>query len=95
MSVVGLIGILVFLMGMHLLWQARREIFFWLEEFVRILRREVTTRAGLGEQAAVTPPSEVAAAGGASRRGRGTLRMLGGLALLFIGPLLLILDLVL
>ena len=95
MSGVGVIGILVYLIGLHLLWQARREIFFWLEEFVRILRREVTTRAGLGEPAAVTLPAEVPAAAGASRRGRGTLRMIGGLALAFIGPLLLILDLVL
>ncbi len=94
MSVVGVIGILVYLIGLHLLWQARREMFYWLAEFVRILRREVSSRAGLDVRGAAPLPAE-ASAPVASRRSKGTLRMIGGFALAFIGPLLLILDLVL
>ena len=96
MSAVGLVGVLIFLAGAHLLWQGRREILFWLGEFFRILRREFTRR-----KTGVVPPGtfpEAAPAGvpaaAAPKRDRGTLRLVGGLALVFLGQVLLLLDLV-
>jgi hypothetical protein len=94
LSAVGLVGVLIFLAGAHLLWQGRREILFWLGEFFRILRREFTRR-----KTGVVPPGafpEGAPAGvpAAPKRDRGTLRLVGGLALVFLGQVLLLLDLV-
>ena len=94
MSVVGLIGILVFFAGAHLLWQGRREVLFWLAEFFRILRGEFTRRhAATGEASALTW-NEPAAAPAPARRHRGALLLVGGLALVFLGQFLLLLDLV-
>ena len=94
MSVVGLIGVLVFFAGARLLWQGRHEIIFWLTEFFRILRGEFTRRdAAVGEAGSLILSSPVAAPGSAPRN-RGTLRLVGGLALIFIGQVLLLLDLV-
>ncbi len=94
MSVVGLIGILVFFAGAHLLWQGRREILFWLAEFFRILRGEFTRRdAAVREAGSLALLSPVGTPGSAPRN-RGTLRLVGGLALIFIGQVLLLLDLV-
>ncbi len=96
MGVVGVIGILLFFAGAHLLWQARTEVLYWLQVFLRILRREVTRRGGLSEVAARLSPAEVpGTVAGASPRNLGTLVMLGGFALMFLGPLLILLDLVL
>ncbi len=93
MSVVGLIGILVFFAGAHLLWQGRREILFWLAEFFRILRGEFVRRdAAAGEAGALTW-NQPAAAPAPARRNHGTLLLVGGLALVFLGQVLLLLDL--
>jgi hypothetical protein len=37
-DVVSLVGVLVFLAGIHLLWQSRRDILGWVEDYVRLLR---------------------------------------------------------
>ena len=37
-DVVSIIGVLVFCSGLHLLWQSRREIFGWIEEYFRLFR---------------------------------------------------------
>ena len=87
-GVVGLIGVLLFLAGAHLLWLSRKEILYWLAEFFRIWRREFTRRA---DSALASPPKP--ATGRAGTRPRGTLRLLGGFGLLILGPLLLLLDL--
>ncbi len=55
MSVVGLIGILVFFAGAHLLWQARRDVLYWTQEFFRILRVEFSRRGGLEDDAQRVP----------------------------------------
>ncbi len=113
MSVVGIIGILLFFIGAYLLWQARGEILYWAVRFFWILRDEFIRRGGLekeeargSENARKTthiPAAEFSVAPGrpfklvvrpARPRHWGTLRLLGGFALMFLGPLLLLLDLV-
>lgn len=93
MSAVGLVGVLIFFAGAHLLWQGRREILFWLGEFLRILRREFKRR-----KTGVTPlgtfPEALGGVPAVRKRDHGTLRLVGGLALVFLGQVLLLLDLV-
>ncbi len=85
-ELLGLVGTLVVFAGIHLLWQARREIFFWLETFVRIFR------ASLKQPGASVRPLGIATAVGE----RHTLRMLLGMGLLFfLGPMLIVLSLTL
>jgi hypothetical protein len=87
-GVVGLIGIFISFAGLHVLWQGRREAAYWAEEFLWTLKREFNRR----EQPAATsaPP---AALDPAQRHRGGTLRLVGGLALLMLGPVLFLLDL--
>ncbi len=95
MGVVGVIGILLFFAGAHLLWKARTEAFYWLQIFLRILRREVTRHGGLRvDPSRVSPAEGPLSAMRTAHRSLGTLVMLGGFALMFLGPLLLLLDLV-
>lgn len=79
----GLTGIILFLAGIHMLWQAREEFYFWLEEYFRLLRLSVH-RAADPQQVAVTP---------ARPRPPGpkhTLRMVIGVLLAFVAaPMLL------
>ncbi len=89
----GLIGILFFLAGAHLLWQARREVRYWLEEFVRILRGEFIRREAGGVSPLRLAQGDSVAAASPSQRGRGTLRLLGGFGLMFLGQVLLLIDL--
>lgn len=102
MSAMGLVGILIFLAGAHLLWRARREVLYWMQEFVRILRGEFSRRSGLAESA---PPALAGASAGSSyaedarrlprRRRSGTLLLLGGFALIILGQVLFLLDIAL
>ncbi len=113
MSVVGVIGILLFFVGAHLLWQARGEILYWAVRFFWILRDEFIRRGGLEKEEArgsenARKTTRIAAAEFSVAPGRpfklvvrpakprhwGALRLLGGFALMFLGPLLLLLDLV-
>ena len=87
----GLIGILFFLAGVHLLWQARREVLYWVQEFFRIWRGEFTRR-GLGEIAPPLP-AEPAAMPLRRKRNLGALVVLGAFALIVLGQVLFILDL--
>lgn len=83
----GLIGFLLFLAGLHLLWRARGEVIFWVEEFLQILRGEFTRRAG-------SPASEpLQAAARKPNRYRGTLRILAAVGLMMLGPVLFLIDL--
>ncbi len=95
MSVVGLIGILVFLAGVYLLWQARKEVLYWLGEFFRILRGEVRRRGGLVDsgQSAAAEAHPAAQAPARRQRSHGTLVLLGAFALIVLGQVLFILDL--
>jgi hypothetical protein len=81
----GIIGTLVVFAGLHLLWQARREIFFWLETYFRIFR------------ASLELPNPLPHAVRQARAGdRHTLRLLLGVGLVFfLGPALIVLGLTL
>ena len=84
----GVIGILIFLAGAYLLWQARWDILYWLQEFLRILRSAVTRRGGLGAEPAPWQPHRK----GPARRNRTALRLAGGFALVFLGQLLIFIS---
>jgi hypothetical protein len=82
----GLVGILAMVAGLRLLWQARHEILFWLEAFVRILREQL---AGTGTPAR---PRRLTPAAAAERH---TLRIVIGMFLvLFVGPFLIALGII-
>jgi len=87
LSALGLIGILFFVIGVALLWLARREILYWVQEFFRILRGEVSRRGG--PQGEALPGAPVAR----PARSMGTLLLLGGFALVLLGQVLFLLDL--
>jgi hypothetical protein len=89
LGTIGLTGFLIFLAGLHLLWQAREEVFFWTGEFLRIFRGEFTRRAGMNSPAVVS----VASAVRAENRYRGTLRIIAAFGLMALGPLLFLIDL--
>ncbi len=92
MGVVGVVGILIFCAGAHLLWQARGEVLFWAWEFFRILRGEVTRRGGLNAEARGDSATARSAASPAAAGRRRALVLVGGFALMFLGPLLILLD---
>ncbi len=94
MSILGFVGILIFFAGLHVLWQARKEILYWLREFLRILRGEVVRRAGLAPDATGASSQRTSAAPEPRKRHNGTLRLLGGFGLVVLGQVLLLLDLV-
>ncbi|MGB7024938.1 MAG: hypothetical protein WBD73_14155 [Candidatus Acidiferrales bacterium] len=81
----ALVGLLVILAGFHLLWQSRREIFFWLQTYLKIFR------------AALNQPRHEFHAPKLSRFGVGrehVLRLLLGLSLMIVvGPVLIFLGL--
>ncbi len=81
-ELLGLTGILLFFAGLHMLWQAREEFFFWLEEYFRLLRLSVH-RAADPQQVAMPPALPRA-------ERKHTLRMVIGVLLAFIAaPMLL------
>ncbi len=94
MSILGFVGILIFFAGLHVLWQARKEILYWLREFLRILRGEVVRRAGIGPDASTASSQRFPVASEPRKRHNGTLRLLGGFGLVVLGQVLLLLDLV-
>lgn len=91
MSLTGAIGIVIFFLGAYLLWQSRREVVFWSAEFFRILRGEFSRHR---EPGSVDPSLRVKPFAARSRRA-GAFRLASGFALLMLGPLLILLDLVL
>jgi len=89
LGAMGLIGMLVFLAGVHLLWQARAEVLFWIDEFLRIFRGEFARRGGVDSRSHAAANAAMAP----GQRYRGTLRMIAALALMLLGPLLFLIDL--
>ncbi len=85
-EILGLGGVILFFAGLHMLWQAREEFFFWLEEYFRLLRLSVHR---------ATDPQQVAVAPALPRAERKhTLRMVIGVILAFVAaPMLLTLGL--
>ncbi len=93
MDVVGLIGVLVLLAGLHLTWLARDAVFYWVEFAV------TTWRTALRALLSNRPVDDSAVSAVVRESGRThvpathTLRMVGGLGLIFLGQLLVVLAL--
>jgi len=84
-GVLGLIGVLVFLAGTHLLWKVRVAAIAWLAEFIRLLRAEFARRE--------MRSAHQWSAASVSRPRSGALLLVAALTLILIGPLLVFLDL--
>lgn len=84
----GMIGLLVVCAGVHLLWQSRRDVAYWIAAFFRVFRTQL-------RDAPQSRNDLIAQESPAARR-EGTLRLLLGAGLLFfLGPLLIALGLTL
>ena len=85
MSVTGIIGFLVFVAGVCLIWQTRKEVLYWVTEFVRIFRQVLIRPEGLMVK---DMSREITA-----RDRRGTLRLVSAIGLIFLGQFLVLLAL--
>ena len=47
-EVLGLAGIILFFAGLHVLWQSREEVLYWLHKFLETFQNSLRTTAGLG-----------------------------------------------
>ena len=84
----GMIGLLVVCAGVHLLWQSRRDVAYWMAAFFRMFRTQLRD--------APQSRADLAAHESPAARREGTLRLLLGAGLLFfLGPLLIALCLTL
>jgi hypothetical protein len=93
MDAVGLIGVLVFLAGLHLTWLARDAVFYWVEFAVTTWRTAL--RALLNNRPADDPAVSAVARGSGRAHvpATHTLCLVGGLGLIFLGQLLVVLAL--
>lgn len=82
----GVVGFLVFLAGLDLLWQSRREVAFWFASYMRMFRSQMRQP---GMQSRPFEP-EVEPI-----KHRRTLPMVLGMGLAFVGPLLMAVSLTL
>jgi hypothetical protein len=82
LELMGLAGIIVFLAGLHQLWLAREEAFFWLERFARIFTS--TLKTSEAPAASAVPPHKPQLR---------TLHLVGGLGLMALGSFLLLASL--
>ena len=99
-ELLGLIGILLFLAGLHLLWQAREEILFWFQKFLETFQNALRATAS---DAPTGPAGRGASDPGAGFSGSDTttlspgpahaMRLISGFGLLLLGPLLVLLSL--
>jgi hypothetical protein len=84
----GMIGLLVVCAGVHLLWQSRRDVAYWIAAFFRVFRTQLRD--------APQSRADLLAHESPAVRREGTLRLLLGAGLLFfLGPLLIALGLTL
>jgi len=82
----GLVGFLVFLAGLDLLWQSRREVAFWFASYMRMFRSQM--RAPGTRSRPFAPEAEPI-------KHRRTLPMVLGMGLAFVGPVLMAVSLTL
>jgi len=89
-ALIGIIGILLCLAGVHFLWLARHEILYWTDTYLLLFRRSFD--AARRNEPAAPPPSpehdELRAAHGLQERPRQRSEMwlmLSGLALVVMG----------
>jgi hypothetical protein len=83
-ELMGIVGVISFLAGVHQLWLARDEVFFWLVRFVRIFTSALKTR----ESQAAAPGGEVG-----FHKPLQTLHVVGGLGLVALGSFLVFVSL--
>jgi hypothetical protein len=91
-ELMGLAGIIVFFAGLHVLWQAREEILYWMQKYLDTFQKALRATAGLNT-ASTTPDSTCLEAAALRRERAHTMRMIGGFGLLLLGPLLVLLSL--
>ncbi len=84
-SVTGIIGVLVFVAGVYLIWLARKEVLYWMKEFLRIFRQALMRP----EESKVKPAGREAGI----YDWRSTLRRVSTFGLIFLGQFLVLLDL--
>jgi len=85
-DIFALVGVFLFFAGLHLLWHSREDLFFWVQEYVRLFRLNV-------RQATDQGPAELPAKSADLGR-RGTARIVLGMALaFFVAPTLITLSL--
>lgn len=83
----GLVGILVFFAGVHLIWQARDEAVYWLDEYLRLWASVARRMTDLSSPPVAIQPGV---------RKRDTLRLvLGSLLAFFLAPLFIVMGLAL
>jgi len=85
LGMLGAVGETLALFGLGLLWTYRAQALEWLREFLEIWRGEVS-----GRDPQLSDPVYRRAK---PRRPRGALLLVSAVALLFIGQILLIIDL--
>ena len=85
MQVTGLIGILIIVAGAFLVWQARREVLYWLREFVRTFRHALVRSEGSDARRSVSVAND--------RDRQGALLLAGAIVLIFLGQVLVLIDL--
>lgn len=84
MDLLALLGLLVLLAGLHLAWQARQTILYWVSFGVATWRSALRLDPARESRPEAAPrPRELR-----------NLRLLGGVSLIFLGQLLLVLALV-
>ncbi len=85
-KLLGIIGGLVICAGLHLLWQSRHEIRFWISAYLHVFRAALRQEQHLR----VFPAKEAAA------KREGAVRFLLGMSFaFFLGPILIALGLTL
>lgn len=92
---VALLGFMVSVVGLYLLWQARSEALYWMQKFSRTLRGEFSRRSGLAHQEPSGSSRNNSKDAGPSDAHRGTLRLVSGFGLIFLGQILLLLAIAL
>lgn len=100
LEMLGLVGILLFLAGLHLLWQAREEILFWMQKYLETFQNalrattggehsEPAKRGASDPDAGLSRPETT----GLSQGPAHAMRLMSGFGLLLLGPLLVLLSL--
>jgi len=80
----AVIGLLIFLAGLDLLWQSRRDVAYWIASFVRVFRSQM--REPKSPVRSFRTETDLA-------KPHSTLPMLLGMGLAFFGPLLIAVSL--
>ena len=91
-EVVGLAGIILFFAGLHVLWQSREEVLYWLQTFLETFQNSLRTTGGLADTDAVADGPRPKLAKPKTGQTH-AMRMMSAFGLLLLGPLLVLLSL--